>query len=132
MAYGIARCFSGCPPMTSKTYFFVLMLLLAPCAVQAQSEQDMKICNAEDAQAALPACTRLIEVEKLDATTCSTALSGRAAAYWRKREFDRAISDAAEAIQLNPNNSDAYMRRGASHFGKGDLGTGPGRHRQGN
>jgi tetratricopeptide (TPR) repeat protein len=106
--------------MTLKTFSIALVLLLAPCVAHGQGDQDMKVCDAEDAEAAIPACTRLIKTEKLDPATRSAALAGRATAYWRKQDYDGAIADANEAIQLNPNNSKAYARRGACYFGKGD------------
>jgi hypothetical protein len=44
--------------MTLKTYSIALMLVLTPCIARGQSEQDMKICDAEKAGAAILACTR--------------------------------------------------------------------------
>jgi tetratricopeptide (TPR) repeat protein len=99
--------------------FIALLLMLAPSTALAQSDQDWKICRAEDADAALPACTRLIETANLDPKDRSAALTGRATAYARKCDFDHAIADADEAIKLDPKNSNAFMRRGASYAGKG-------------
>lgn len=104
-----------------KPIFLSFALLFAPCVALAESEQDWKICNVENADAAIPACTRLIATEKLDAKDHSAALSGRATAYWRKHDYDRALADADRAIKLNSKNSDAYVRRGAVYLGKGDF-----------
>jgi tetratricopeptide (TPR) repeat protein len=103
-----------------KTYSTALMLVLAPCVARGQIDQDMKICDAEDSNVALPACTRLITTEKLDPATLSTVLAWRATAYWRKQDHHSAIADANKAIQLNPKNSEAYARRGACYVGKGE------------
>jgi len=96
------------------------MLIFTPCVARAQNDQDWKACNAEDANAALSACTRLIETEKVDPETRSTVLARRATAYWRKQDYDSAIADANSAIQLNPKNSEVYARRGACFLGKRD------------
>src|SRR5216684_4899573 len=104
-----------------RTLSIALLFIFAPCAALAQSDQDWKSCNAEEADIVIPACTRLIETEKLDPKDRSAALSSRATAYWRKHDYDRAIADADKAIELNPKNSNAYMRRGASYGNKGDY-----------
>src|SRR5436189_3713324 len=87
----------------------------------AQSDQDWKSCSAEDANDALLACTRLMETQKIDPKERSNALSSRAAAYLRKRDYDRAVADADKAIGLNPKNADAYMRRGAAYAAQEDY-----------
>src|SRR5712664_993699 len=83
-----------------KSPLIALLLMSMPSVALAQSDQDWKSCNAEDADAALSACTRLIKTEKLDPEKRSTALSSRAAAYWRKHDYDRAVADADKAIEL--------------------------------
>jgi tetratricopeptide (TPR) repeat protein len=97
-----------------------LLLIFVPYVALAQSDQGWKLCNSEDADAAIPACTNLIEAEKLDPKDRSAALSSRASAYARKHDYDRAFADADKAIEFNPQNSDAYMRRGAAYGNKGD------------
>src|SRR4051812_44838878 len=100
-----------------RTLSTVLLLIFAPCAALAQSDQAWKSCNAEDADLAIPACTRLIETDKLGPKDRSAAFTSRATAYLRKRDYDRATADADKALEFNPENSDAYMRRGAAYVG---------------
>jgi Flp pilus assembly protein TadD len=45
--------------------------------------------------------------------------SGKAA--FEKEDYDRAIADYTKAIQLEPNNAEAYKLRGDAYAGKGDL-----------
>ena len=44
-----------------------------------------------------------------------------AARYWKKDDFDNAITDYANAIELDPEYADAYNHRGISHFSNGDI-----------
>src|ERR1700759_718818 len=101
-----------------KASSVALLLMWAPCAALAQSDRDWKLCEAEDADAALPACTRLIETGKLDDSKRAIAHDNRGVAYWRKRDFNRAIADYDEAIRIDPQSARAYMRRGAAYSGK--------------
>jgi len=41
--------------------------------------------------------------------------------YYAKSEFDRAIADYTEAIQINPNYAEAYGNRGITYAGKKDY-----------
>src|SRR3978361_1992640 len=100
-----------------RTLSTALLFIFAPCAALAQSDQAWKSCNAEHADLAIRACTRLIETDRLDPKDRSAALTSRATAYWRKRDYNRAIADADKAIEFDPQNSDAYMRRGAAYEG---------------
>jgi tetratricopeptide (TPR) repeat protein len=104
-----------------KASSIAFMLIWAPCAALAQSDRDWKLCDAENADAALPACTRLIETGKLDPNKRVIAHDNRGVAYWRKRDFTRAIAEYDEAIRINPEYARAYMRRGAAYSGRGEY-----------
>jgi tetratricopeptide (TPR) repeat protein len=100
-----------------KASSIAFLSIWTPCAALAQSDRDWKLCDAEDADAALAACTRLIEDGKLDPDKRAIAHDNRGVAYWRKRDFARAITDYDEAIRINPQYARAYMRRGAAYSG---------------
>lgn len=84
-----------------RLLLIALVWILAPCAALAQSDQDWKLCEAEDADAAIPACTRLLETGKLDDKSRVVAFTNRATAYWRKFDFDQAIVDANGTIEID-------------------------------
>jgi tetratricopeptide (TPR) repeat protein len=99
-----------------------LVLVTAPCAALAQSDKDLKLCEAEDADdVAVSACTRLIETSEVGPGDLAIVYYHRGAAYWRKRDFDRAIADENKATEIDPGYANAYMRRGASYGSKGDF-----------
>ena len=50
-----------------------------------------------------------------------TARHNRGIAYWEKGDLDRAIVDLNEAIELNPDDANAYNNRGNIYHNKGDL-----------
>jgi tetratricopeptide (TPR) repeat protein len=106
-----------------RVSLMALVLVTASCAALAQSDGDLKLCKAEDADdVAIPACTRLIEASTLGQDELATIYYHRGAAHWRKSDYDRAIADENKAIEIDPNYANAYMRRGgASYGGKGDL-----------
>lgn len=47
----------------------------------------------------------------------------RGVAFYKKREYDRAIADFTQAIALNPSDHHGYLYRGDSHAKKGDFGS---------
>ncbi len=104
-----------------RLFFIALVWTLSPCGALAQSDQDWKLCEAEDADAAIPACTRLLETGKLDDKNRTRAYDSRGVGYWREGNYDRAIADYTKAIQIDPQYARAYMRRGAAYAGKSDY-----------
>jgi tetratricopeptide (TPR) repeat protein len=51
----------------------------------------------------------------------SLSQTGRAVAYYKNHSFDRAIAEATQAIQLNPDDVVAYFIRAESYREKGDF-----------
>jgi tetratricopeptide (TPR) repeat protein len=45
----------------------------------------------------------------------------KARAFIKKSEFERAIADFSQAIQIKPNNNDTWFQRGETYFKKGDY-----------
>jgi lipoprotein NlpI len=107
--------------MTLRLATLLVVLLLAPAIALAQSERDWKLCAADDADAAIPACTRLINSGGLSRTDRAIAYYNRGLTYRAKGDLDRAIVDWTTAIALDPKLAIAYNNRGLAYHDKGDL-----------
>src|SRR5215475_9343965 len=75
-------------------------------------------CNRSAGDAAIAACTRIIEDGGTSTKDRAAAFYNRGIAYRGKGQFDRAIQDYDEAIRLNPNNASAFFMRGNAYAGK--------------
>jgi lipoprotein NlpI len=69
----------------------------------------------------IEACTAVIQSGKLSGQQLASAYNNRGIAYGRKRDFDRAIADYNEAINLDPKHVSAYNNRGVAYDRKGDF-----------
>jgi len=105
-----------------KVSIVALALVSVSCVALAESGQDWKLCTADDADdPAIFACTRLLQTNDLRQEDRAVVYYNRGAAHWRKRDFDAAIADENEAIEINPKLANAYMRRGAAYGDQGDI-----------
>jgi Flp pilus assembly protein TadD len=68
------------------------------------------------------ACTALIQSGKLAAINVPIAFSKRGDWYIAKGDYDRAIADYSEAIQLGPKYANAYHNRGSAYANKKEYG----------
>jgi tetratricopeptide (TPR) repeat protein len=66
-------------------------------------------------------CTAIIQAGQEPREKLTTAFDNRGVAYRRKGEYDRALQDYEQAIQLNPSNATAYNNRGIIHRIKGEY-----------
>jgi tetratricopeptide (TPR) repeat protein len=78
---------------------------------------DTDTCKRWRGEDSVAACNRLIEQNPGNAV----AYLGRGNAYLYKRDYDRAISDYGQAIQLDPKLANAYVGRGNAYAGKRDY-----------
>jgi tetratricopeptide (TPR) repeat protein len=83
----------------------------APCAAAAASDDDKVIA----------VCGALVDNEKTLAPDRIKALIARAAAFARKDQIDRAISDYDTVLRLDPKLADIFNIRGELWRRKGDL-----------
>src|SRR5216684_3546467 len=88
-----------------RALWMALMLVSVPGGVLAQSVQDWRLCRAVDADhLVIPACTRLIEQNKLSQGDRGI-----------KGDLDTAIADATRAIEIDPQYAWGFMSRGVLH-----------------
>src|SRR5476649_2623668 len=111
--YGIGRYLlaAACLLITTLTFSF------------AQSPQQRNVCFGREAAAPaaqVTACTAIIEAGRDQPSIISEAYVARGNFSRAKEEFDQAIDDFTQAIQLNGRNANAYYNRGLSRVAKGD------------
>jgi tetratricopeptide (TPR) repeat protein len=79
-------------------------------AAHAQSATDMKLCgDMSNSTAGIPACTRLIAAGKLGKSTY-IALKARGIHFANRKDYDTAIADYNEVINLAPTAGHYYTR----------------------
>jgi tetratricopeptide (TPR) repeat protein len=76
----------------------------------------------EDPDRRIKGCTQFIEQRASDKSSLAAAYVNRGNAYHNRAEYDQAIADYSNAIQINPKYAEAYNNRGASHEKKQDKG----------
>lgn len=100
----------------------VFLLAFAAVQVNAQSrEESWKTCTSTDPDRSITACTALIQSGRESAKNIAIALDNRGLAYARKRDFDGAIRDYDQSLQINPNSATAHYNRGVAYEFKHDY-----------
>lgn len=97
------------------SYLLICAALAASAlfSAQAGTAADWAACKShDDPDAAITACTALIEAKTLSGKTLSDAYFYRAVAFEFTNRYQRAIDDLDNAIGLNPKNELAFDVRG--------------------
>ena len=106
--------------MPIRTTVIAMCLLMAVPAIAA-SRKDHDNCNGNDPDRMITGCTRIISDTSEEAKVRSTAYVSRAIAWQRKNQRDKALSDYAEAIRLNPDDALPYNNRAILWREHGDV-----------
>ena len=109
--------------MSGKLTLLAFVLALAGYAsgAEAFSQKVMNTCgSAEDLDAAIKACTQLIDGKESRSTKVA-AYFNRAWAYRTKGQPDLAIADDTRAIELDPKAYRAFADRGAAYHDKDEY-----------
>ena len=94
----------------------VFVAALAP--VLADDSED---CSSNDVDRIIRGCTGVISSRQELRQTLAIAYHRRGTAHVSKKEYDRAIADFTEAIEIDPKHVSAYNDRGVAHASKGDY-----------
>jgi tetratricopeptide (TPR) repeat protein len=94
--------------------YAVVFALAVTCANSAHGQgNETQICgHVEQPDAAITACTQLIDSKRLSIAELAGAYIHRGLAQRNKMRFDAALQDEDAAIRLDPNSNDALTVRG--------------------
>src|ERR1700690_2170341 len=114
--------------VTARTFAGAIALAaitgVAGSAAHAQTKQEFNWCIGEDnptpAQK-ITGCTAVIQAGKLKGKRLAFTFSNRGVAYYERGEYDRAIQDFEQAIELNPKYALAFNNRCAAYHDKGEY-----------
>ncbi|HEY4440295.1 MAG TPA: tetratricopeptide repeat protein, partial [Candidatus Elarobacter sp.] len=87
-----------------------LAVVVAPLTARAQIESVR--CPGPDAEAAITACTRILDGAGNVRMVQVGALVGRAGAYYQLKRYTEALADYDAALALDPRSASAYILRG--------------------
>ncbi len=103
--------------------FLVPITAFAPIgALAEQQSADYDVCTDDDAVASerIAACTRVIS-QGGDQSVLSDAFRNRGDVYGDREQWPAAIADDTKAIELNPEDAEAYNQRAWAHLKSGDM-----------
>lgn len=109
------------PGAMIRGFVFVVLAIAsvaAPACAQADSEHEKSwtSCLDSNPDIAVKACTSLIDSHADKPADLATAFNNRGSAFYRKGEFDQAIKDLNQAIQLRPAYAQAFNNRGNAYL----------------
>ncbi|MGH6814831.1 MAG: tetratricopeptide repeat protein, partial [Hyphomicrobiaceae bacterium] len=89
------------------------VVLVLGLAGEAAAQSNWKSCTGDDHNAAIAACTQLIDDGNLDRKDLAIAYHNRGLSRAAKGDSDTAIVDLTKAIEIDPRYANAYYARGA-------------------
>jgi len=94
----------------------VIAILISPF-IGAFEFDDAQKCNEikDDPDLTIQYCTRAIESGELSTENLVPLMASRGYAYYKKRNYDQAISDFSAVIRLDPSDSRIYIARGMAY-----------------
>src|SRR5215831_14700689 len=100
---------------------FAAVMVVSPAT--AQQPPAATWCYADDTSddQTIAGCTQIIQSGRKNQKNLASAYFNRGLAYGHKGDFDRAIADYTQGIQLSPKESRAYTNRGLAYSNKGDF-----------
>lgn len=113
---------TSCRTRGRRAWLVVAACLWALAAHGARAD-DSALCDhsADDPDAGIPACTRLLDAARSDPVILPAIHNNRGVAWVRKGLYASAIDDFTAAIQYDPKYVEAYRNRGLAWHMSGDF-----------
>lgn len=109
--------------MRVRVYAALMAATMAPVlAARAQQSEDQSLCTANTGisrEQRLESCTAVIKAGLGTPQNLAIALNSRGNVYLNLKDYDRAIADYDQAIELNAKYAVAFSNRGAAYRSKG-------------
>ena len=104
-----------------RTWIFTgLAGMTAACFAVPAAADDREDCVRGSGDAAIEACTRLLNSGRFDKRNLALIYSNRANQWDHKGDFDKALQDHSAAIKTDPTYAAGYMHRGNTYARRGD------------
>jgi tetratricopeptide (TPR) repeat protein len=86
-----------------------------------RTDDSAERCFKDDGDAAIAACTRAIRSGRFGGAALAAIYDNRAIELRQQGDYDRAIADYTEALDLDAGLTGAYTGRGLAHEGKAEV-----------
>ncbi|MGE3649680.1 MAG: tetratricopeptide repeat protein [Reyranellaceae bacterium] len=98
----------------------IVVAMLCAATAQAQTrDETVARCRGADPDAAIAACTALIDSSRESGNDLADAFDARGTAFAARGTLARAIADFDQAMRLNPSHPTAFVHRGTVYFRQG-------------
>jgi tetratricopeptide (TPR) repeat protein len=94
---------------------------VAGLALEVAAADDRDTCSQASGEPAIAACSRLIESGNIKGNDLAMIYHDRGVEWGNKQQYDRAITDFDQAIELNPGLALAFKNRGGIYVRKGQY-----------
>ena len=91
--------------------WFAAAFILESAAAETRNQNRAR-CKDANSDLSIDACTALIQSGRQNKSGLAEMFSDRGNAYFRKGDYDRAIQDYDQAIQLKPDSAQVFNNRG--------------------
>ena len=107
--------------LSAAAMIFAALMVVSPTAAQQSPAQTWCYGNDSTDDQTIAGCAQVIQSGRENHRDLASAYFNRGLAYGHKGDFDHAVADYTQGIQLNPRESRAYTNRGLAYSNKGDF-----------
>lgn len=102
----------------ARAAFACLFLFIGLAGAHADALKD---CNSTDLDKRIAGCTKALKTLKFDKKNLSLLYTQRGQAYVDKQDYDRALEDLNECVELDPKSVACWVNKALVHSEKGQV-----------